>query len=308
MDNTRAISSVADVSLALLIIIAALAVFGAFLTAEDGAHDPTTPAHTTDTLAASTFNVTYSLADVLETDSEHIDPPEEYGDDLKRSVHGTALAHIARAALANATIETENQSVKPFAVGVDYAETVEKRLRTALVASQYETAVAARWEPFDGASLAGTVRVGPTPPPESETTLIRTSVASELPAARESARTATQNTDAGYSAVARAVSEAVVNGTFENAQREIESGGVEHAVTLSRYLRFADAVGTDRRYTTVTPSLDRSQIDTDAMTNDLIERMTDRFRPELKTFETPEKAAAAVSTGEITLSITTWER
>lgn len=308
MRNDRAISSVADVSLAIVIIIASLAVFAAFLGSDESVHDPTTPAQTTDTLGAATFNVTYSLADVLETDSEYIDPVEAYGDDLNRSTHGTALAHLARGALANATVERDGQSVRPFSVGPAYADTVEKRLQTALVSSQYETSVTARWEPFEGASLFGAVQFGPTPPPESERTLIRTTVASELPAARENALAATQNGTAGYGAVADAVAAAIVNGTFADAQREIESGGVEHAVTLSRYLRFADAVGTDRSYSTVTPSLDRSHIDTDAMNAQLVAQLAEQFEPELEAFDTPTDAAAAVSTGEITLSITTWDR
>lgn len=306
MRNDRAISSVADVSLALVIIIASLAVFAAFLASDESVHDPTTPAQTTDTLGASTFNMTYSLADLLETDSAHIDPPEAYGDDLNRSTHGTALAHLARGALANATVETEGRSVRPFAVGVEYAETVEKRLQTSLVASQYETAVTAHWEPFEGASLSGTATFGSTPPAESETTLIRTTVASELPAARETALESVKNGSAGYGRVARTVAEAIVNGTFADAQREIESGGVEHAVTLSRYLRFAETVGIDRSYSGVTPNLERSHIDTDAMNEHLVEQLAGQFESELKVFDTPADAAAAVSTGEVTLSITTW--
>ena len=307
MGESRGLSSVADVSLALVLVVASVGVFAAYLDTESPEHDPTGTAHTAETLGASTVNVTYSLAPVLETDSDHVhavgseDALYDRGA-LQRSTHGSILGHVARAALANARF---GPGVYPLAVGDSYRETLGERLLVSLVGANFATNVTAVWEPFAGASVHGTATFGQPVPHRAERSVVRTAVPGELPAVRGEAAAAA---DGGYESVARVVAEALVEGTLGDTQRELETDGVERAVVVSRYLRFADASGAVSR-DDLDPHLGRSTADAGAMNAMLVDGLTGRLGDELESrFETPEDAATAVSTGVVTVSVTTWSR
>jgi len=303
MGDRRAISSVADVSLALVLLVAAIGVFVGYLDTTETDHDPTEAAHTAETLGASTLGVTYSLESVLETDSEHVPPVDgEVYDppDLERSTHGSTMGHIVRAALANARFPTAEGPVYPLAVGEGYGETLEEQLLVSLVGANFAANVTAVWEPFEGSSVRGTATFGQPVPREAQRSVVRTTVASELPAAREEALDAATE---GYRAVARIVAEAVVGGTLGDTQRQLETDGVERAIVVSRFLRFADAAGVSRGDL---GGFDPSTADAAAMTDSLVDGLTDKLVEKLRGFETPVDAASAVSTGEITVAITTW--
>lgn len=322
MSEDRALSSVADVSVALVVVLACVVVFVSFLDAGESEYDPAAADHTAETLGASTLNVTYSLEPVLENGSEHVpavdDERAPYDSaDLQRSTHGSTLGHVGRAALAAAGFPTEQGVTYPLAVGTGYAETLDERLVVSLVGSNFATNVTAVWEPFEGASVRGIARFGEPIPHDVERSVVRTTTASELPAAQEDAVAAVEsvhNTTDGnesgekYAAVARAVADAIVNGTLGDTQRELETSGVERAVIVSRYLRFADAVeGVTRG--SIHEKLARPRADAAALTARLADGLARQLAAELAdTFESPHEAAAAVSTGEVTIAVTTWER
>jgi len=307
MGDRRGVSSVADVSLALVLVVAAVGVFVAHLDTTETDHDPTGAAHTAETLGASTLDVTYSLESVLETGSEQVPPVDgEVYDppDLERSTHGSTMGHLARAALANTRFPTTDGPVYPLAVGEGYGETLEEQLLVSLVGANFAANVTAVWEPFEGSSVRGTATFGRPVPREAQRSVARATVASELPAAREDALDAV-NGGEGYGAVARVVAEAVVGGTLGDTQRQLETDGVERAVAVSRFLRFADAAGVGRGDL---GGFDPSTVDATAMTDSLVDGLTDRLVEGVRGFETPTDAASAVSTGEITVAITTWTR
>jgi len=307
VSDRRGVSSVADVSLALVIIIAAVGVFVAHLDTTETDHDPTGAAHTAETLGASTLEVSYSLESVLETDSEHVPPVDgELYDppDLERSTHGSTMGHLARAALTNTRFPTAAGPVYPLAVGKGYENRLDEQLLVSLVGANFAANVTAVWEPFEGSSVRGTATFGRPVPREAQRSVARTTVASELPAAREEALDAV-NGSKGYRAVARVVAEAVVGGTLGDTQRQLETDGVERAVTVSRFLRFADAAGVGRGSL---GGFDPSTVDAGAMTDSLVDGLTGRLVGGLRSFETPADAAGAVSTGEVTVAITTWTR
>jgi hypothetical protein len=216
------------------------------------------------------------------------------------------MGHVARAALADARFG----SVSPFAVGEGYAELLDERLLVSLVGANFATNVTAVWEPFEGASTRGTATFGRPIPHDTQRSVVRTTVASELPAVREDALAAVENgtdTDDGYGSIARVVAEAVVRGALGDTQRELESDGVERAVVVSRYLGFADALDIDRD--TLEEHLERSSADDEAMLTTLVDGLTEQLTGELDSgFETPRAAASAVSTGTVTVSVTTWTR
>jgi len=205
--DERAISSVADVSLALVLVLASIAVFVAFLDTGGDEHDPTEAAHTAETLGAATLDVSYSLEPVLETDSEHVpavgDSDAPYSSaDLERSTHGTSMGHAARAALAGAGFDLDGGETFPLAVGDGYTETLDERLIASLVGSQFDANVTAVWEPFEGSSVRGTARFGEPIPHDTQRSVVRTTVPSELPDARADAVAAVE-AGGGYGAVGR---------------------------------------------------------------------------------------------------------
>lgn len=312
MRRDRAVSSVADISLALVIIAACILMVAGMSGSDAEEHDPKTATQTVETLGATTATIDHSLAPVLETNAEYVQDPTEYREQFDRSTHATLLSHVARAAVARSAFRIANDTVRPLDVGINYLTTIEDAVLVQLADAGITANITATWQPYTNSSLRGTVSVGPTPPIDHETTLIRTTVSSELPSSRDEAvdSVVDANGSAGFEPVARAVASAIVDGTFADAQREIETGGVPKALTLSRYLRFGDVVGNiDRTYSNVTPGLDRSVIDTEAMNEALIDGLSDRFTPELQdSFADPATAARAVSTGTVTISITTWER
>ena len=307
MRERRGLSTVADVSLALVLVLAAITTVVTVLDADERSGDPDRAAHTAETLGASTLTVTYSLEQVLETGSEHVHDPADSDTpydavDFERSTHGSTMGHVARAALTNA--QFAGADVSPLGVGTGYGETLGERLQVSLVGSSFASNVTAVWEPFDGAPVRGTATFGQPVPPET----VRTTVPSELPEAREAARDAVggPNNTGGYRAVAVAVADAIVNGSLGDTQRELETTGVERAVVVSRYLRFADAVGVSRG--ALDSHLDRSQADPDAMTALLADALATELQHYLEEFDTPGTAARAVSTGEVTIAVTTWHR
>lgn len=317
MRDRRGVSSVADVSLALVLVVASVGVFAAHLDTTGTDHRPETAAQTAETLGASTLNVTYSLRPVLETESEHVHAVDDGSSPydaaaLDRSTHGATMGHVARAALTNARFPSETGGVAPLAVGDTYETQLGERLLVSLVGAQFATNLTAVWEPFEGASIRGTASFG-QPIPPSQRSVVRTNIASELPPAREDALAAVSGentTDEAYEAVARVVADAVLRGAIGESQRELETVGVERAVVVSRYLRFADAVGGDEvDRSDLEGNLERTSADAEAMVSTLVDGFTTQLRAELEaSFETPQAAASAVSTGKVTISVTTWTR
>jgi len=314
MSNRRGLSSVADVSLALVVIVAGVGVFVAHIETTETDHDPTEAAHTAETLGASTLDLTYSLDPVLETDSSLVPAPGDAEapydrEALERSTHGSTMGHVARAALANARFGS-GEDVYPFAVGERYHERLDERLLASLVGANFATNLTAVWMPYEGAPVRGTATFGRPVPRGTQRSAARTTVASELPAAREAALAAAEEesgTDEAYAAVAEVVARAVVRGALGDTQRELESNGVERAVVVSRYLRFADAVSIDRDE--LREHLERSSADDNAMLTRLIDKLTIQLTGHLSSaFETPRAAASAVSTGTVTVSVTTWSQ
>jgi hypothetical protein len=306
MASARAISTVADVSIALLVVAVCIGVLVTGLTGGTETHDPVEAAHTAETLGTSTVAVNYSLAPVLAAaDSERVSDPDEYEDgDLRRVSHAPALGHLARAATLALGFETPagRERVVPFA----YESQLDGPVQASLVASSFETNATAVWEPFDNASVRGTASVGPTPPHNADTSLVRMTVPSEFPSVRTEAMAADE-----YSVVADIVAEAVIEGQFPRpaTQRVLEGDGPERDVAVARYLNTADLVaGTSRGVPAIAENLDREDADAAVLNNHLADHLATQLEAELAaTFDTPTAAARAVSTGEVTVSITTWE-
>jgi len=308
-ESERAISTVADVSIALLVVVVSIALVVGALDSGESEHEPAEAPQTAETLGSSTFAVNYSLEPALAAaDSEWVDDPDEYDDEaLVRTTHAPALGHLARAALLGVSFDTGGGREQP--VPLDYESRIDERLETSLVASSFETNVTAVWEPFDTASVRGTASVGQQPPHQADTSLVTMTVPSELPSVRNEALAAVDD-DNEYDVVAEIVARAYVEGRFPlpETQRALERDGPERDHAVYRYLRTADLVSdTDREHPAIEDNLEREDADADDINDHLVDRLGAQLETELDaTFDTAGDAAAAVSTGEVTISITTW--
>jgi hypothetical protein len=307
--GTRAVSTVVDVSIALLVVVVSIALVVGALDGGGSTHEPATAPQTAETLGSSTFAVNYSLEPALAAaDSEWVDDPGEYDDDeLVRTTHAPALGHLARAALLSVGVGAGDDQDQLVPLG--YESRLDERLQTALVASSFETNVTAIWEPFDDASLGGTVSVGQQPPHWADTSLVRMTVPSGLASVREEALAAV-GADDDYGVVADIVARAYVDGRFPlpETQRVLERDGPERDFAVYRYLQTVDLVsGADREHPAIDDNLEREEADAAEINDHLVDRLGAQIETELAAaFDTASDAAAAVSTGELTVSITTW--
>jgi len=150
----RGISTVLDVALFLLLVSAAVGLVYAAPRVDDpgsdAVADPDVAAETATTLATSTTTVWYEPA---------------AGEAPARPARGTVAAHLARATVANATVDD-----RPFGGAPAYETAVRNATRTALSRVRAGTAIQVRthWEPLPGAGLGGGFVVGPSPPPGAD--------------------------------------------------------------------------------------------------------------------------------------------
>jgi hypothetical protein len=133
----RAVSTVLDVAVCLLLVGAAVATLGAGPYPADRSADPAV-----DATAATVATVTTSV-DV----------------DADRRAHGTLAEHLAAAAVADARLDDDPvvESRYPARVA-DEADALAGR----------RVYVTARWAPYPEAPLAGSVAAGERPPPDAD--------------------------------------------------------------------------------------------------------------------------------------------
>ncbi|WP_324663122.1 DUF7284 family protein [Haloarcula sediminis] len=287
---TRATSTVVDVTVFLLFVGAAVAVV-VNGTAVEGATAENPATERTELLATSTASVEYALAPPS-------DPPPWTTNATathQRTAHGTLAELLAEAAMSRVRFEGHRLS----RAGVGFERAVATATRNRLHERGRRTAVRARWEPYRGAPLDATVRVGQRPPPEADVDAATTTVASPSPAVGERARSAAPG---GYRGVATVVAGAVVEGLFPPRQAQLALDGDYPADRLMthRYRRMGSLIRAGRLSVESTPT---SELNTE-LTSPLAERFTADMRSR---FDSPEAAARAVDTGNVTITVRTWE-
>ncbi|MFW5917986.1 MAG: DUF7284 family protein [Haloferacaceae archaeon] len=326
----RAVSTVADVTLALLLVVAAIGILATTVERNGADHDPMAAEYTAQTIAAGTMNVTY---DVEEAVTEYAslgdgDGDIDYSDtDLERLAHGPIGAHAAAVAVLNLEFDSDalgpeagQGTVDLWVDGVDYERAVDEKLRTRLVASNFDAQVIAVWEPLDGGPLRGSAEFGQTPPPDVDVSATTFSVPVDVPSAR--AEVIEEGTDPGdFDVVASAVAGTVIEGYFpaERSQRALESAGVRHDLTAYRYRRMARILSTDSNDVgdSVVPVLDRRTANATAANAALKEGLANQLEPYLEPEDGARPAAGPlgnatvaaerVSTGTATITVRTWE-
>lgn len=297
----RAISTVLDVGIALLLVAAAMGVLVAFTEqTEQADHNPADAEYTTQVITTATIPTTYHV----ETAIDEAVPNHDYArEDLRRIAHGTIAAHVSAIAVANIQFDGDRLTT----AAVEYEAQVDERLQAALVESSFETNVTAVWSPFDGAPVQGSVSVGQTPPPQVDVSATTTTVPSDIPAVDTAGE--------DFETVAEELAMAIVEGYLPEraSQRALERSGVERDLTVHRYRQFAEVVGVEADTHPMAAHLTPATANASGANARLVEAfvaddgygLAEMLR---ETFSDPEAAATALSTEEVTITVRTWEQ
>lgn len=178
----RAVSTVVDATVFLLLVSAAVAALAVQPTPEpaNGADETATA------LARTTANVSFTVADARD-----------------RRVSGTHAALLARAALGN--LRLDGHRLAP--ASGDFRAAVRNETRRALAWSSERTSVTAVWEPYRDAPVWGRIRVGTAPPPGADVAVATL----RAPVPVEDCR---RGTEESYEAVARTVADCLLDATL----------------------------------------------------------------------------------------------
>lgn len=275
----RAVSTVVDAALCLLLVTGAVATL-AYVPSEPGPSHATAADETADALGASTERVNYTLA---------VD-----GDELDRSAHGTLAELLADAAVANATVN--GQRLSP--ASDRYVDRATAVVAAAVDRPNASVAVRAIWEPYPGSPVRGEVTAGDPPPRGADVHVAALTVPSGGPTV-----TTPAGDRAGYRTIARRTAHSVVRTLFPPTGAALAlADPATRPVAAAGYDRFAAAVGTQ-----ADPG--RSGSDVDRANGRLVDALTETYADDLAgAFESPHAAAAAASPGEVRIVVEVWER
>jgi hypothetical protein len=317
MTDERAVNTVADVALALLFVSVAVAVLSGYPFQRGVQHDPLDADRTAAVVGSSTVNVSYAVPRVPESagsefgadrsSSESTSSATTDGESL-RITHGTIAEQVGAAAVANLT-RREGDSERLTTTGERYAEALDERVKSRLVGSQFETRITAVWRPYEDAPLVGRVVVGADPPPREPVSTAVLTVPSGFEPVRQQAIDVAES--GGYDAVAKTAASAIIRG-YLPAQRSryaLEAGGDRRTLALSRYERMATIVdGAEPEAAVLEESLRRTHADPAAANEYLASALAGELAAEMAArYDSPSAAARALSLGEVTVAVSTWE-
>lgn len=272
----RAVSTVLDVSLFLLLVSAAVATL-----AVPAADPPSATAdRTAETLAATTTNVTYPV------------PAASSPDDRTVTATGTDAALLGRGAVANLTLAGE--SVAPGSA--PFRRAVRNRTEAALAWSPGRTAVVALWEPYPGAPLRGRLTAGADVPPGVEVSTATATVPASIPSVGHAA---TEGAEDGYRGVADPIAAAVVETTVA-ADGVGGTGPGAVAIRDGRLRAYTDALGI--RTVGLETGGGRA-----ATAENVERRLAEHLAADMRDrFDSPGAAADAVRTGTVRVVVREW--
>ena len=259
----RAISTVMDVSLALLIISATVLLIGTYVHTGTESIDGERGDHAVQTLSGSTATITYDVSEPNEageraTDSDHYETPDdldpdEIGELYEITTYGSAMDLLAEAAQTNVAID----DTEVFAYGYTVEQSVEGAVQDRLIGTDGRTYTVATWEPYDGASIRGTATAGTEPPRAADVSSSSVEVSAN-PESLDAEHLATRfevgeesspgdTVDDGFDAIGQEIADAIIEGYFPETQTQyaLESSLSKNAVTLYNYRQLADVVGVD---------------------------------------------------------------
>lgn len=256
-DSDRAISTVMDVSLALLIISASVVLIGISLHSDDRSVDRDRADRSYQTITGSTATISYDLrvenesgvAAVDETDQ--FDAPDGYEPDetpdaYRVTRYGTASGLLAEAAIVN----VEYGGAKPYAYGYEVEASVDAAIQGQLIGADDSIYAVATWEPYEDSSFSGTATSGRRPPQSADISSASGTVSTKMAGADYGAIAAAyyegqRSSGDGLEAAADALAAMIVESMFPVAETQytLESTRTENAVTKYDYRKLALALG-----------------------------------------------------------------
>jgi hypothetical protein len=264
----RGVSTVLDVSVCLLLVGAAMTTLAVGV-----------PADGRNAVAASTPDAD-GAARTLGTVTAAVLGPND------RTAHGTLADHLARAAVANATLDDASLSAGDYAEAVtaETAGTTDRRV-----------AVTARWQPYPDASLRGVVSAGRSPPADAEVAVTRHVVAVGVDAPPRAPDS--------FAALARTLARAYVEWRFppERTRAALVDGRTAPLVA-DRYRAVAAELDVD-----IEGPL--TEANARGANDRLAAALADHLEADLRQrYDSPRAAAAASSPGSAVLVVRRWER
>jgi hypothetical protein len=289
----RAVSTVVDVSLCLLLVSAAIGTLALPQAIPGTPHDGPDPSATVEALATGTVSVAYKLeTGHLEASGDHASGTGE----AERVAHGSYAELLAETAVENATLDESALSV----ASDGFERRVATTIRNATRATGGRTRVTATWTPYPGAPTRGVASAGPRPPPKASVAAATLTVPSRFRATRERARRAARRN--GYPGVARTLARATVAGWFppQDARLALRGDYPVNALLTRRYRRTATELGTSVAdpVRAVEPRRANAR---------LTAALARRYEADLRErFDSPTAAARAVRIGEVRVVVATW--
>jgi len=241
--SERGVSTVIDVSLALLLISASVVLIGLHLNDTDESVDVQGSERTAETLAGTTVTVEYDTSVVASSDNfeeSESATPEMY----RRTTYGSASGLIADAAVTSA--EHSDEQILGYAD--EYEDSVEAAVVSSMVGSNHEFYAVARWEPYEGSMMSSNVTVGERPPRTEDVTVTTITTESGMPAV-DATNLSRWVSDAGTHEIAiertaMATAGMTIQGFFppEKSQYALERHGISRELKAYHYRQMSNAL------------------------------------------------------------------
>ncbi len=288
-EQSRGVSTVLDVTVCLLLVSASVLVV---VTAErPDRSDATGADHAVELLGATTATVEYSLAPgARRADRSLVAFPMTEGDAFDRQSHGSLADLLARAAIANATVDG-----RPIShAGDDFERAVANATRRRLGGLDQEWQVVATWEPTGEGPVRGQVTVGDTPPASTDVhaASVRVAVGPVVDTAAPD-----DWKDLAYRTASRTI------GTLfppDRSHLALLGDYPGDRLTAYRYRRAAGVLGTG-----LDGTLDEAA--TRRANQRLTAALAGRVEPALqRRYDSPDAAADATAPGTVVVTVRTW--
>ncbi|WP_246084437.1 DUF7284 family protein [Salinadaptatus halalkaliphilus] len=250
MSRDRAISTVMDVSLALLIVSATVLMIGIFLHSDDGSIDGDRADRAYQTLSGSTVTISYDMTRENESghapiESEHFDQPEGLEPDETPELYTVTVYDAATALLVEAAlVNVEYDGRQPLAYGDEVERSVDAGTRGQLVGADDSIYAVATWEPYANSTINGSATIGDRPPRSADISSTSATVSTRLSGVDHEA-IAEGYYATGVDGAAAEIAALIVDALFPVAQTQytLESTLTENSITKYDYRKLALAFG-----------------------------------------------------------------
>ena len=281
MTANRAVSSVLDVTVCLL-LVSASAVTLTHVSPTPEREPPDEADAVLETLLTATTWVNYTLSTTGSTQQPH--------DTYNRSAHGTTAGLLAAAAVSNSTVH--DRPIAPSAI--EFRRAVTAHLNRIVDRQNSEVQVIVRWQPYPGSHVSGSIAVGPSPPPDVNVHAASTSISWLSSESGRDTRSAARRE--GFRGMSSVVADDLIRTLALSESEQTTSRLSDSAWVRERRESIASAYGTTTRSEEgngtedeLRPTIERT------VESDLRNR-----------FESPVEAARAISIGRVRLTVRTW--